>query len=163
MDKNRWTTQKFRVLGSHNINVETEFVSGDYELVLEEAVRTTETGLLEVLRILPKRAGLPSFSGRWDQGDDRVDIDLQGDDSEARSFATQKLGYLGHKAKRLDVEGRRVYRVEVETPSAGLVFKGTVALNVDLGLMLEGGFNLTAAVEVKAEVIRNGRVVEGDE
>lgn len=61
------------------------------------------------------RAGLPSFSARWDQYDDSVDVDLHGEAEETRKFAMQQPGYRGHKTERVS-NSPRAQAIDIETP-----------------------------------------------
>jgi hypothetical protein len=150
MDKDRWAQKEFKVLGSHNIVVTIEFLSSDYnEPGANTAVRTLDNGRLELLRIEPKRPNLPSFSMRWDQNDDSIDIDLHGETEETRRFAMQRPGYCGHKTERVTASPR-TQAIDIETPATGHVFKGTITLNIDLGLVLKDGFNATAGFKAQA-------------
>ena len=149
MDKNRWATKEFKVVGSHNIRVETEFLGSDYhDPSCAPVVKPSDTGHLVLLRIEPKRASLPAFSVRWDQSEDSVNVDLDGEDEEKRKFATRQPGYRGHKTDRVG-DNPRTYTLDIETPVAGHVFKGTLTLNVDLGLLLKGSLNFSAGFQKK--------------
>jgi hypothetical protein len=159
MDEERWAKKEFKWLGGHNITVTIEFLSSDYnEPVAEAVARTSNTGLLAPLRIEPKpgRSHLPSFSARWDQTKNTVDIDLDGDAEEKRKFKLQQPGYRGHKTDKVS-DSPRVYAIDIETPATGHVFKGTITLNIDLGLTLGESLSMRADLQVESEVIRNGK------
>jgi hypothetical protein len=154
MDKNRWGRQEFKALGSHNITINTEFLNDSYNMPLyTSAVPVGQTGLLELLRIEPKRTDLPSFRVRWDQNEDSVNVDLIGDSEETRKFAQQRAGYIGHKTDRVNASPR-TQAIDIQTPSTGRIFKGTMALNIDLGLVLRDGFAVSADIHMDAIVIR---------
>jgi hypothetical protein len=147
-------------LGAHNVTVTREFLSSDYnEPVVEEVATTSNTGLLNnLLRIEPKpeHSKLPSFSARWDQTKNTIDIDLVGDAEEKRKFALPAVGYRGHKT-RIISDSPRVYEIDIETPTTGHVYKGTVAGIIDLGLDLSGGLTMSEDLQVKPEVVRNAK------
>jgi hypothetical protein len=159
MDEKSWTEKSFKWLGGHDITITKGFLSSDYSDPVVEpgaAPKTSTTGLLVFFRVEPKpgRSHLPSFSARWDQGQNTVDIDLVGNPKENEKFARSKPGYRGHKTT-IVTDNPRIYAIDLETPATGHVFKGTIALNVDLGLELSGGLSMSADVHVKSEVIRN--------
>jgi hypothetical protein len=159
MDEKSWTERSFKWLGGHDITITKEFLNRDYSDPVVEpgaAPKTSTTGLLVLFRIEPKsgRSYLPSFSARWDHGPNTVDIDLVGDPGEERKFKSSKPGYRGHRTTKV-TDDPRVYAIDVETPATGHVFKGTIALNVDLGFELSGSLTMSADVHVKSEVVRN--------
>jgi hypothetical protein len=157
MDKDRWANQTLKALGSHNITVTIEFLDGSYNPPnYTSGVIPGETGLLELLRIESNRPDLPSFRVRWDQTENSVNVDLLGDAEEARKFAQGSTGYRGHKTIRVN-ESPRTQAIDIETPSTGQVFKGTIALNIDLGLVLNAGLTMRADFQARAEVVRNAK------
>lgn len=163
MDKDRWAKEPIKALGSHNIKITTEYLSGDYdEPTCAPVARSLDNGLLELLRIEPKRPGFPSFSARWDLADDSIDIDLSNDPEERRRFARSEKGYRGHKTQRV-TDNPRTQRIDIETPVVGHVFTGTVTLNIDLGVTMEDSLNLNASLQVNADVIRNGQGMRPEE
>jgi hypothetical protein len=170
MDKDLFAKKSSKALGSHNILVKQEFLSNDYcELIVLAEVKSLDNGHLELLRIEPRRthAELPTFSVRWDHWDRKdgavdvtdgaVDVDLLGSKEEAYYFKAGKSGYRGHKTKRLDYSSR-VYSIDIETPNTGLVFKGTITLNIDLAESMD--FRVSSSIECSAQVIRNGKIVD---
>lgn len=158
MDKNRWATQEFKALGSHNINVATEFLSADYKEPEFEPIATVgDTGLLRLMRIEPRTPGLPAFSVRWDQKEDSINVDLVGESEDALYFSKGRAGYCGHKTNRIS-ENPRTQEIDIDTPITGPVFKGAMALNIQFGLSLAGSLSMKAEFEAHAEVIREGRI-----
>src|SRR5690349_7778978 len=143
MDKRLFAKKSSKIDGGHNILVATEFLSVDYfePPASVDEVRSSDTGHLELLRIEPKRTGLPSFSIRLDHSvrldeDDLVDVDLlSSSEEEVRLFKAGKNGYRGHHTHRLDRDSR-THVIDIEAPGTGPVFKGTVTLNLDLAEFL---------------------------
>jgi hypothetical protein len=165
MEEKRWKEKTFKWLGGHGISMTKEFLSSVYnDPVVESGAdpRTSPTGLLVLFRIEPKpgRSDLPSFSVRWDQGANTVDIDLIGDPQEKQNFALPIPGYHGHKTTII-TDSPRVYAIQIETPATGPIFIGTVALNIAFGLELSGSLSMSADLEVTPEVIRNGKPTTG--
>jgi hypothetical protein len=153
MDKDSFAKKASKTLGSRDIIVTTTFVSAEYcqppSSVRE--VRTSETGHLQLLRIEPNRADLPSFSVRWDHKDNSVDIDLISiNEEEVACFKAEKLGYRGHHTDKLDLPSRK-YLINIETPATGPVFRGTLTLNIDLAILVTS--RVVARVEYTANCI----------
>jgi hypothetical protein len=140
MNEEQWSNKQFKAVGSHNIQIATEFLSGDYKEPTARVVRSSNTGHLELLRIEPNRSDFPTFSIRWDQSDDSVDVDLLGDHEEHYKYAQQKTGYRGHKTDRV-AENPRTQAIDIETPCTGPVFKGVISFYIDLGLIVSDSFN----------------------
>ena len=95
---------------------------------------TSSTGHLELFRIEPLHPGPPSFSARWDQKSDMIDVDLRGSATARRAFRLGIRGYRGHHAKIVS-DSPRIYEIDIRVPE-GPIFKATIALIVDLSLML---------------------------
>ena len=161
MDKDSFAKKPSKTLGSRDILVTTEFLSADYcePPASVKEVRTTETGHLELLRIEPKRAGFPSFSVRWDHKANSIDVDLvSSSEEEVRLFKAEEHGYRGHHTER--DRPSRSYPIDIQTPATGPVFKGTIALNIDLGMLVTS--RVFARVESSAEFIPGGKIVDED-
>jgi len=87
----------------------------------------TETGKLEVLKLVPKSGVGPSFIARWDQKPEHLDIDMHGASNSAISkFRNNKDG--GHHTNRTTDPDKRIFEVKIETP-AGVIFDGTVSFS----------------------------------
>jgi hypothetical protein len=160
MDKEIFTKKSTKTLGSRNILVTKEILSNDYyEPNVAAEAKPSPTGHLELLKIEPRQtqAKMPTFSVRWDHKDDTVDVDLLGNKEESYHFKTGANGYRGHKTKRLD-RPSRVHSIDIETPSTGLVFKGTITLNIDLAESVD--FGISPSIEFSAQVIRDGKIVD---
>jgi hypothetical protein len=159
VEKTKWTKQTVKALGGHNIIVECEVLNRQYcEPRISFVVRATDTGHLELVKISARNPSLPSFSIRWDQADNSIDVDLLGDANEARKFAMQKGGYRGHKTV-LTSKTPRIYAVNINTPSTACVFRGTITLNIDLGVTLED-IATHVGMGADAVVIRNTAVMK---
>jgi hypothetical protein len=149
MDEKKWAAQDSKIVGSRDITVATEYLSPDYLPPLEtEVEKTSDTGWLVLLKIEPRNShALPRFYARWDHTKQCVDIDLEGDPIERRKFKDEKQGYRGHKTKLVtEHDGPREYAIDIETPSSGPVFKGTLTLKADFAVNL----SMSANAELKA-------------
>jgi hypothetical protein len=156
MDEKVWAAQDSKIEGIRDIKVTTEYLSPDYAPPSDsEAVRTSNRGRLVLLRIQPKNSQrLPSFCARWDHKEQCVDVDLEGNPREGHKFKHGKPGYRGHKTRLVtEPGGPRKYAIEIETPSTGAVFKGTLAMKADFSLNLRAGMYLIAGFEASATVV----------
>jgi hypothetical protein len=109
---------------------------------------------LVLFRIEPLRAGLPSFSVRWDRDDDTVDIDLEGQPRDRAAFARPSPRFKGHKTSKVS-DNPRTYKIDIKIPTSN-VFKGTITLRgLGFGVRLQDGLSLAAGFQCEAEVIRS--------
>jgi hypothetical protein len=88
-----------RANSASNIEVVTDSIDCHYRLVESDKSISTETGYLELFRVAPLRAELPTFSARWDQKANSVDVDLLGDAAASRSFKTNPEATKGTTLK----------------------------------------------------------------
>ena len=116
------------------VQVTPQRMNPRYKLSRKELCLTSSTGHLELFRIEPLHPGSPSFSARWDQKADTIDIDLRGSAAATRAFRLGIHGYRGHHAKIVS-DSPRIYAIDIRVPE-GPIFKGAIALIVDLSLML---------------------------
>jgi len=121
-----------------NLEVVHNVIHPDYTLEPCDG-QLSETGRLEVLKLVPKSGDRPYFTARWDQKPEHLDIDMHNASKTAiKSFKKNKHGYRGHHTKRASAPDRRVFDVEIQTPD-GAIFVGTVSfwnhyeLNVEPG------------------------------
>lgn len=86
-----------------------------------------------MLTIEPKEnSELPSFSARWDQNSETLDVDILNVDSDTSSlFEAGKDGYSGHHPLRISEEVR-MYDVIIKTPR-NEIFRGNVSFNINHG------------------------------
>jgi hypothetical protein len=98
----------------------------DYKLEPCDGI-LSETGKLEVLKVVPKSGDGPYFIARWDQRGEHVDIDMHGAPKSAiKKFKANEGGYSGHRTRRTAVQSGRCYKIEIKTPR-GMIFQGTVS------------------------------------
>jgi hypothetical protein len=154
MDKERFAKKGFIVAGASGIEVEIEFLNPDFKPPEFKPDATTgDTGRLQLFRIGSDRAGLPAFVVRIGHDNhEAVDVDLIGDEVERIAFATQAPGYVGHKTQSLNTDPRS-YKLNIDVPSVGRVFSGTLTMKT-LGLGLRIGFDSLAGMMTDAVVIR---------
>jgi hypothetical protein len=126
MDRKKRAALTLRTNEAFGIRVNTQHIDPRYELVINEAFVSTDTGELRLFDIKPKREGLPLFSARWDHNANTVDIDL------IREGRTEK-NFQGHHTSR-DAQG--AYHIDIRV-AEDIFFAGTVHLATELGLQLQ--------------------------
>jgi hypothetical protein len=137
-----------KVEEAFNVTPMKDHLDGDYELKYSKQVRTTDQGLLMVAELKPKTSSLPSFSIRWDQKGDHLNVDIRGvGQKEEGWFRNGKKGYSGHVATKAIGQGRACY-VDISIPSRH-VFKGRFAFNLIHDLVLGGNITPTGALGVR--------------
>jgi hypothetical protein len=141
-----------------NLKVNPAIMHPDYKSEPCDGIRS-ETGKLEILKVVPKSGGGPSFIARWDQKPAHLDIDMHGASPSAiRKFKNNKGGYSGHHTSRTADPDKRLFDINIQTP-LGTIFDGTVSFSNAYGVMaaIEQG----SAVTVHTRVIRAGSKTEG--
>ncbi len=124
----------FRVNRIFNIKISEECCNVDYILRSQSSNDLTETGLITVFSIEPKskKSIMPSFSGRWDQNKQILDIDILGVTKKTVNlFKTGKDGYLGHHLKIISASPR-LFAINIRIPDVE-IFRGTITFNVNHG------------------------------
>jgi hypothetical protein len=120
-----------RVFEIRDIKADTRYLHADYEYAEGDGSLADDDRLL-VFHLCPTKAGLPSFTARWDGGNRsilrkiRYDLDVDINDvlpSEVKRFKKGKDGYCGHHTRQ--VGGENKYIVHLTTP-AGLIFDATI-------------------------------------
>jgi hypothetical protein len=149
MDQEKFSNLQVRANGAWNIEITTQEIDPRYTVIPSTVSKTSDTGHLEVFRIKPVQAGPPIFSARWDMKPNTIDLDLIGDPAANRTFRAETGGYSGHHTTVVR-DSPREFGVDVRTPD-GCVFRGTVMLNIGLGVRLKDSFTCTDCAQ--AEVI----------
>jgi hypothetical protein len=109
-----------------------------------------ETGKLEILKVVPISGSGPYFIARWDQGVERIDIDMHGASRTAvRKFKARMDGYSGHHTSRSTDPDKRVFDVKIKIPT-GIIFEGTVSFSntYDMRLRLQSSSKVTVDMTV---------------
>ena len=98
-----------------NVSEEREYIHPDYDLVLGEG-QIGPTGLLAIatLKLENPRTGLlPELVLRWDDKDDRLDVDsLSNLDEEQKLFRKGTGEYCGHHSVRISISSR-VFKIDL--------------------------------------------------
>jgi hypothetical protein len=119
----------------------------------------SETGKLELLKVVPKSGDGPYFIARWDQGPEHLDIDMHGaSNSATRKFKNIKDGYSGHHTCRTTDPDKRLFDINIQTPLA-TIFEGTISFSntYEVAVAISAKLSMTC----DAEVIRAGSKIEG--
>jgi hypothetical protein len=106
-----------------DLHANTKTIHSNYKLELSQGI-ITETGELRLFKISPISGTGPSFVGRWDQKDEKVDVDIHGVTNDvATKFNDQKDGYAGHRSEKYFEGDKRLFGVKITIPNE-LIFDG---------------------------------------
>lgn len=116
-----------------NAKINTQELNENYELSVPEINELSETGLLTIFKIHPRsNKEMPSFSGRWDEKQNMLDMDiLNVTDKISTLFKAGKDGYFGHHPIRIS-ESPRLFQVIIKIPEHD-IFNGEVTFNINMG------------------------------
>lgn len=158
--------QDGKVFSVEQVVLDLEYLNPKYVAVSAgRGAEISRTGWLKVFDIVPKVAGLPVFSGRWQQNPPAVDIDICNvSDEQARDFKREVGGYRGHHTSPgQSTEGLR-FRTQLRVPdgefgdlSDSKICEGSVLL---FALLRKYEWSLAVkgvAMMAEAEVVRPTR------
>lgn len=115
MDTNKVAERDGKARSAFNVSEQHTFVRPEYEILLGGR-QIGPTGLLVIARLKPKNATIgtsPEFVLRWDEKDNRLDVDAVGaSKAEESQFKKGTSDYYGHHAERLR-SGPRVFEVDI--------------------------------------------------
>lgn len=125
-DKPRWKGARFQsnqqsqaAIKVFNINkIEVNYLNPQYKLDIEPDYAITDQGLLLVGKLMPTQQSLPSFSLRWDEKDDHLNVDILPEDN---CWQNETKGYKGHRPQKTDQYPGRAYALIVKTPTLNVV------------------------------------------
>jgi len=124
----------------------------NYVLKVHEPARTTPTKWLVIAELQPKEESLPSFSFRWDEKANSLDVDIQRVTSTRKSWFEKGIReYAGHHPKRV-TSGGRTFEADIRIPHIH-VFHG--CLSFSLGWEMEGRTSI--GLKTSASVHREQR------
>ena len=116
-----------------NVSEERKYIHPDYDLVLGEG-EIGPTGLLAIATLKLKNSGtgvLPEFILRWDDKDDRLDVDsLSKLEKEQRLFRKGTGGYYGHHSVRISFSPR-VFEIDLAWRGQ-LIYRGRLKFNLSI-------------------------------
>ncbi len=121
----------FRVDKIFNLKINKLFLHHEYKLKTPETISLSETGLLILFIIEPiENFDLPSFSARWDQNLETLDIDISNTTHKISIlFKAEKEGYLGHHPKNIS-QNPRTYNVHIAIPQYE-IFNSNISFNIN--------------------------------
>lgn len=114
-----------------NIRIKKSYMHSAYDLIADTN-EMTDTGLMVVFKLQSQNTDLPSFSGRWDQKQGVLDIDISKADSKTiTDFRAGKNGYNGHHPS-LASESPRIFSIDIQIPNEKIL-NGTMTFNIGHG------------------------------
>jgi hypothetical protein len=150
---NKVNTRDGRVSKVSNLEVQPTFIHPNYRSEPCDGI-LSETGKLEVLKVVPKSGDGPYFIARWDEGSEHLDIDMHGASNSAiRKFKRNKDGFAGHHTSRTTEPDKRLFEVKIEAP-AGVIFDGTVSFSNTYQVIV--ALKTESTMTIDAQVIRAG-------
>jgi hypothetical protein len=105
-------------------------------------------GHLVVFRLLPDDCSLPTFEGRWDEGETALDIDIvpnTASKSQIWRFKNGVLGCGGHHPDKIDALEGHEYKVEIVFASS-TIFVGTVSFALGRRLAISTSTSVRTSV-----------------
>jgi hypothetical protein len=147
-----------RVSHISNLEVNPTVIHPDYKSEPCDGI-LSETGKLEILKLVPKSGDGPNFVARWDQGPQQLDIDMHGaSPSAVKKFKNDRGGYKGHHTSRTADPNKRVFDIQIQMPT-GMIFDGTVSFANHHIMPVEG--RSYSMVTVEPRLIRGGSKTAG--
>ncbi len=107
----------FRVTRIFNLVYFTEFINSEYEIELLESNELSDSGLLVLFKIKPKKdQHLPYFSIRFDENVNALDVDIANTTSNIKKlFTAERGGYYGHHSTKIS-DSPRFFEVKIKIP-----------------------------------------------
>ena len=146
MDPEKFKAKTKKVAGTTKVDiVSVDYLNPEYELEVLSNERTTPTGLLEVVKLNPKKPDLPQFIFRWDEKTDRLDVDIYKNGINCKDL-WKKPGHEGHQTQRVSGEDK-IFEADISTPDKK-IFKGKINVGLFIKLVIKDSIKLTDRVEV---------------
>ena len=131
-------------------------VNPDYIFEPCDGVRS-ETGKLEIFKLVPKAGAGPYFVGRWDQKKECLDIDMRR--ASKTAIKAFKKG-AGHHPNRSSDPNTRTFEFTIDTPPVGFVFEGSVSFANTFQVMAK--FEAASELTVDIQVHKGGTALKGE-
>ena len=148
MDTNKVAERDGKARSAFSVSERHTFIHPEYDIVLDDG-QIGPTGPLVIARLKPKNATigtLPEFVLRWDEKDNRLDVDpVNGSSAEESQFKKGTSNYYGHHADKLR-SGPRVFEINIRWDQP--VYRGEIR------------FSLAREVETKSAIRLNPSVSE---
>jgi len=123
-NKPRWKgarceSEGFSQAATKVFNTRVEINSLDNEYDLEIPMNTiTDQGLLIVGGLIPKRSDLPSFTLRWDEKADHLNVDMS---PQEKDWEIEINGYKGHRLQKSTSHDGRAFVLIIKTPTVNVI------------------------------------------
>ena len=141
MQRHEFADLTFRANGAFGVQITCDYLDPRFDLIANPNVMAGDSGLIWLFQIVRKEIDAARFCARWDQADNRIDVDrvlLNG--------CHRKDGFVGHRSSS---GAPGVYRVDIQTQAGGRIFSGTAELGIELGLQFKGeSFDMKDCVSV---------------
>jgi hypothetical protein len=123
------TKKQDRVSKISNVIIAPKHLDPEYESELCSGVET-DTGYLEILKIVPKSGQGSYFTARWDQKPEKLDLDMHGASNSAkRKFKNDLNAYSGHHTERSSTPDKRIFEVTIKMSPERIIFDGEVSFS----------------------------------
>lgn len=108
--------QRDKVFRVGRVTAELEFCDPSYELRLEQCAEITPTGRLKLFELVARAADMPSFSGRWDENAQTIDLDAAGLPAKEWKYekVAKKAGHAGHHTESMKDREVLAYRCDLK-------------------------------------------------
>ena len=153
MEYSKFREKTAKAESAYNIGPQNLYLDLDYSLKVVPISAVTPTGLLAVLRLEPTVPGLPSFVVRWDDKQNTIDVDLEGNATDREAFKLERNGYKGHHPATVSIEPR-VFKIDIQLPQRK-VYEALLTCNVGRSVTIAETLQFKA--EFSAEVLPRGR------
>lgn len=151
MDREKVAIRNGKAFKTNEVTVKADLIDARYKSSIYSNKKITDTGRLIIGELKPQDETLPGFLFRWDEKDDRFDVDITNvSKNKKRKFEHGEGGYRGHHRRRIHDEENRTFEVDIKIPDFQ-VFKGKIGfgLHRELARTLNLKPSITGSVEKK--------------
>jgi hypothetical protein len=153
MDPIKRGRKTVKVLRASNIAEQGRlYLGSDYSLTIPPSTTTTPTGHLVLFRLVPRIPGLPTFTGRWDDTQNAIDVDMDGLGFDKRAFNAGRKGFKGHRTTLVS-ESPRVFKVGIHIPNRA-IFESNITLNKHIGVSIFASMSFSDSAEIASSPSR---------
>jgi hypothetical protein len=127
MDREKVAIRNGKAFKTNEVTVKADLIDARYKSSIYSNKKITDTGRLIIGELKPQDETLPGFLFRWDEKDDRFDVDITNvSKNKKRKFEHGEGGYRGHHPRRIHDEENRTFEVDIKIPDFQ-VFKGKIS------------------------------------
>jgi hypothetical protein len=147
MKPEEFLNKEKKVGGSESVEICcVDYLNTDYLIKLYPSETATKTGLVKFGELISKQSDFPTFTFRWDQNKETLDVDIY-TEGELKSELWSKQGYQGHHPQKEEGDPRR-YKLDIAVPNKQ-IFTGTITVGLRFELQLRSGLHLGGSLEIK--------------